>query len=179
MNPEKAPRRAKADFEPTDCAKDNEFPKVRERNPECGYHRACGSAPHCQQPWLRAEWPSSQEALSMCLHGALSLLKYVRKAMLVQTLCSRRAARLEELSWARISARVLCGGGQNSAPLLWWLLVSATAQHQGGCAEPWPDAGRAPGDRESSVLLLAVLRQEQNLASCLMKETPSFYICFF
>lgn len=30
-----------------------------------------------------------------------------------------------------------------------------------------------------SVLLLALFREEQKPACCLMKETPSFYICFF
>lgn len=64
MNPERAPRGVKADFEPTDHARDNEFPKVRERNPEHGYHRACGSVPHCQQQWLWGEQPSSQGGLS-------------------------------------------------------------------------------------------------------------------
>lgn len=29
-----------------------------------------------------------------------------------------------------------------------------------------------------SVLLLAFFREEQKLAYCLMKETPSFYVCF-
>lgn len=73
MNPERAPRGVKADFEPTDDAKDNEFPKVRERNPEHGCHRACGSVPHCQQQWLWGEEPSSQRGLSIRMHGPLCL----------------------------------------------------------------------------------------------------------
>lgn len=79
MNLERVPRGVKADFEPTDDAKDNEFPKVRERNPEHGYHRACSSAPHCQQHWLRREQPSSQRGLSTWVHRPLPLLKCLRK----------------------------------------------------------------------------------------------------
>lgn len=164
MNPERAPCGVKADFEPTDDAKDNEFPKVRERNPERGYHRACGSVPHCQQQRLWREQPSSQKELSICVHRPLFLLKYLRKKYYCK--CCRAVFKMGRLSgWnscpgpvshPRPSLRV----GKMKLPLPDGRLSQSHSSF--GCRAAASRTNTVEGVRgRGSVLLLAFFREEQ------------------
>lgn len=106
----------------------------------------------------------AKKLLNLWMHEQLSLLKYFRNELLLQMLWGlfdvRKAVWLGQLSWSSISTKILPDGGQHEAPLLWWLFVARTAV-------------RSCGER-GSVLLLALFRDKQNLASCVLKGTPSF-----